>query len=108
MRKVAFYRVRMGMLLAALVGCLIVSLALIFKGFLSEECSAKDVFEAPIATVFILLFICIMPTVYRFFKNGFSKKPAIVSLLRKEVRQIREEYRLSRDADDEAAVAMTA
>jgi len=93
MRKVAFYRVRMSLLLAILLGCNGVSLALIFKGFLSEECSANDVFGAAIATIFMLLFVCVIPAVYRFFRNGFSKKPAIVSLLKKE---IREEYHFSR------------
>jgi len=107
MKKVAFYRVRMSLLLAILVSCIGVSLALMFKGFLSEDCSANDVFGAAIATIFMLLFVCIIPVVYRYFRNGFSKKPAIVSLF-KEAKEIREEYRFSRRSESTSAAKETA
>jgi hypothetical protein len=103
MRKVTFYRVRMSLLLAVLLGCIGVSLALIFRGFLTEDCSVNDVFGAAIATIFMLLFVCILPAAYRYFRNGFSKKPAIVSLL-KEAKEIRAEYRINRRAEKASSI----
>jgi hypothetical protein len=88
MRKVVFYRARMIFLLVVLVACIGLSLKLILQGFLSENCSVNDVFGAAIATIFILLFVCVMPVIYRFFRNGFSKKPAIMSIAKDEGTQV--------------------
>ena len=99
MRKVVLHRMGMIFLLLVLITSLLFCFKLILQGFLSDECTISDVFGAAIAMIFLLLFTCIIPVIYRFFRRGFGKKPAIMTISNGQ-NEVQAEYKLKLPIDN--------